>query len=436
MFDTSAAALYRLDDNTLIVRGDENYKGQNKFVLRQIDVEFSQATHDTRLYEDKQLTDTIKAFGYDYRANIVILMKSPKRRGQKVKSVKIVDLATDRQLWSGRVRNQELIGRLKSSLYTLVDGHIYYNNKVIKIRYDLLRKSNLKDLEEHEVFDYYENILGLDDHETVKTNMPFCSRVHHRLVYLTKNLKSLKPNKIKILPFLHDRQIRLSRTNQSSDYFYTAIRETPELDKTGQQMEAATRFITMNISEHKYYVYSQGGILRKRVHYWREAREYGDPAAVSSNGQIFIFRQPKTLTIHVLIMTLTGLEYIKKIDLSRAIPAYLEDAKEVHGGQAEKVRELKERLTGEGEYSSYLAPGKSKLRLEINDNMDIVAGISQANDTGGAGDANADGALRALKQGKTKVTREDEVKARAKHQGGHVIYIQKGSVDFSPSPDQ
>ena len=215
-----------MDDNTLIVREDEKTKDADNFLLRQIDIEFSQPSVE-RLYSDKQLTDTIKAFGYDYRANIVILMKSPKRRRQKGKSVKIYDLATDRTLWNGRVRNEELIGRLKSSLYTLVDGHIYYNNKVIKIRYDLLRQRNLKDLEEHEVFDYYENILGLDQHETVKTNMPFCSRVHHRLVYLTKNLSSLKPNKIKILPFLHERQIRLSRTNQSSDYFYTAIRGPP-----------------------------------------------------------------------------------------------------------------------------------------------------------------------------------------------------------------
>jgi hypothetical protein len=151
-------------------------------------------------------------------------MKAPKKRVQKVKWVRIYDLENEKVLWNAQVRNKELIGRLKSNLYTLVDGHIYYNNKVIKIRYDLLKKRNLKDLEEHEVFDYYENILSLDPHETVKTNMPFCSRSHHRFVYLTKNLKSLKPNKIKILPFLPERKIYLSRMNQSSDYFYTTIR--------------------------------------------------------------------------------------------------------------------------------------------------------------------------------------------------------------------
>lgn len=36
------------------------------------------------------------------------------------------------------INDEELIGRLLSGLYTFVDGHIYYNNNVIKIRYDLL----------------------------------------------------------------------------------------------------------------------------------------------------------------------------------------------------------------------------------------------------------------------------------------------------------
>ena len=37
-----------------------------------------------------------------------------------------------------QVKDSELIGRLKSNLYTFVGGHIYYNNNVIKIRYDII----------------------------------------------------------------------------------------------------------------------------------------------------------------------------------------------------------------------------------------------------------------------------------------------------------
>lgn len=74
-------------------------------------------------------------------------------------------------------------------MYTLVDGHIYYNNDLIKVRYDLLEQKNSKDLEEDQIFDYYENIFNLEDHEAFYTKMPICSLRFHRMVYVTKNRK-------------------------------------------------------------------------------------------------------------------------------------------------------------------------------------------------------------------------------------------------------
>ena len=43
--------------------------------------------------------------------------------------------------------NEELIGRLVSMLFCFIDGHLYYNDKVIKIRFDLL-------LDQKDVMDY------------------------------------------------------------------------------------------------------------------------------------------------------------------------------------------------------------------------------------------------------------------------------------------
>lgn len=40
------------------------------------------------------------------------------------------------------IKNKPLIGRLASGMYTFVDGHIYYNNNVIKIRYDIVQHIN------------------------------------------------------------------------------------------------------------------------------------------------------------------------------------------------------------------------------------------------------------------------------------------------------
>jgi hypothetical protein len=153
------------------------------------------------------------------------MMKVPKNRNKKkAKTCKIYDLQNSRVLWQAQIKNTQLIGRLKSGLYTLVGGHMYFNNNIIKIRYDLLRKKNLKDLEEYEVFDFYEKILALEPNETILAKMPTCSLKYHRLVYFSKNKKDLLPNKVTILPFLHERKIFLSRLKDDQDYFFNAIK--------------------------------------------------------------------------------------------------------------------------------------------------------------------------------------------------------------------
>ena len=55
------------------------------------------------------------------------------------------------------LKNKDLIGRLLSGLYTFVDGHIYYNNNVIKIRYDLIKSVDSHRYKENEIFDSIKN---------------------------------------------------------------------------------------------------------------------------------------------------------------------------------------------------------------------------------------------------------------------------------------
>ena len=75
----------------------------------------------------------------------------------------IVETNSQKTIYSGDVSNPELLGRLKSQTFAISKGHIYYNNQLIKIRYDLLSP----DICEHDVFDYYENILDLNENEKV-----------------------------------------------------------------------------------------------------------------------------------------------------------------------------------------------------------------------------------------------------------------------------
>ena len=63
------------------------------------------------------------------------------------------------------IKNKELISRLKCGMFTVLYGHIYFANKVIKIRYDLIKQSNKKGLQvlEKDAFDFYDNLLDLEN---------------------------------------------------------------------------------------------------------------------------------------------------------------------------------------------------------------------------------------------------------------------------------
>ena len=70
------------------------------------------------------------------------------------------------------IKNSALEGILKSNIYTLVDGHMYYNNNVFKIRYDLIYDDTLRNLTNEEVFNSYENILELKNDQQIKMDTP------------------------------------------------------------------------------------------------------------------------------------------------------------------------------------------------------------------------------------------------------------------------
>jgi len=121
-----------------------------------------------------------------------------------------------------------LVGRLRSGLYTFVDGHIYFNNDVIKIRYDLIESENNQMYKENEIFDYYFDIIILGEHEKVRSNTPLDSIQSHRFAFVTYDTCKNSTRNIMLLPYLHDRKIYLNRVKSNTDYFYTSIETRPE----------------------------------------------------------------------------------------------------------------------------------------------------------------------------------------------------------------
>lgn len=73
------------------------------------------------------------------------------------------------------IYDAQMKGIFISGEYTLVDGHVYFNNNAIKLRYDLMEKyPNRTDLQPL-FFNQYTDVLNLREGETLKTNCPIDS---------------------------------------------------------------------------------------------------------------------------------------------------------------------------------------------------------------------------------------------------------------------
>lgn len=103
------------------------------------------------------------------------------------KVFKIYCLKKKSVIFEVKIVDRHLVERLKSGLYTLIEGHIYFNNNVIKLRYDLMNKKDSHVLLEDEVFDFYRNIFQLKDGERVKSGTPLDSMRGHKMAYVTSD---------------------------------------------------------------------------------------------------------------------------------------------------------------------------------------------------------------------------------------------------------
>ena len=119
------------------------------------------------------------------------------------------------------ITDNEMKGIFVSDKYTLIDGHIYYNNNVIKLRYDLMQQYG-PGQEYHSIyFNIYNNILQLGPTETVKMNSPLDSQLTHKFAYIIVN-HALEPKRLTMLPYLHERKIYMNRIKQNTKYFYSS----------------------------------------------------------------------------------------------------------------------------------------------------------------------------------------------------------------------
>jgi hypothetical protein len=124
-------------------------------------------------YDELNTVECIKQFAYDVHEGIILIMYMIQSGHSKKRYMKIIELATQEILFNSPITDPDLIGRLKCGIFTLVNGHLYYDNRVIKIRYDLLRLKKVNAFDEDEAFDYYYKILDLNKEQKEEVQIFF-----------------------------------------------------------------------------------------------------------------------------------------------------------------------------------------------------------------------------------------------------------------------
>jgi len=158
------------------------------------------------VFDLDSLHEKIISFNVDQGQNKLIILTN----FEDEKRFKIYDMTKKLIEIESVLEFKPLIGRLESGLYTFVDGHIYYNNNVIKIRYDLFNSYG-NTYKENEIFDYYFDIFELSPGERVKAKTPLDSTKSHRLAYIVSNKESYSTQKIILMPYLHENKIYLNK---------------------------------------------------------------------------------------------------------------------------------------------------------------------------------------------------------------------------------
>ena len=118
----------------------------------------------------------------------MILTGIKNNHDKRDKFITIYDLETENVICRIPIKCREIIGRLKSNLYQFIKGHIYYNNKVIKIRYDIIQATKGQGLKTDDIFDHYDDVIDMDlKTDRIQSGTPVKTCVYNRLCYVIKN---------------------------------------------------------------------------------------------------------------------------------------------------------------------------------------------------------------------------------------------------------
>lgn len=304
--DCNSIGLQKVGDDSFLFRAEDRALS-GAFELKQLFIEFSSYSLET-IYKQDNAHDSVKAYAYDFHERVLILNLTSKQENQSDdEQIRFYDLENYQLLLTSRETDHELFGRVKSRDFILLDGHLYFNNSIIKLRYDILRSQANSKLSD--IASIYNKVLDLEEGEMVNNRMPIISDKYHKLVYMTKNQPESKAKKLKILPYLHERKVYLSEVDPNTDFYNTTIsrekaagareavepvskeEEAPSSGDNDPQkvLQRETLMVRVNITNKSYLIYQENGILVKQVSFADETVGY-QLETVSNDGLVLAYR--------------------------------------------------------------------------------------------------------------------------------------------------
>ena len=108
------------------------------------------------------MEELIMSWAYDLEKQIIILRHITKGREQilNCECIQFFDVENKVTLMSSRENTHYLFEILKSPDFRIIDGHIYYGNNIVKLRYDLIRRAEQYSLSTVAVL--YKDVLKLE----------------------------------------------------------------------------------------------------------------------------------------------------------------------------------------------------------------------------------------------------------------------------------
>ena len=249
---------------------------------------------------------------------MMLLSKSLEKGASNRLFLKVIKLNDDKDtLLNCEIIDAQMKGIFISGEYTLVDGHVYFNNNAIKLRYDLMKKyPNRSDLQQI-FFNQYTDILNLREGETLKTNCPIDSPTSHRFTYVAINHRG--PKRLILMPYLHERKIFLNRKKRNTEYFYTSI----ESGGCSVHPQRHSHIFAYNLTESKFYSYSEKGILENRIEFSELINEYGEIICASPDGLNFALHNRRNDTITILRFNKVEIFVLKTLSIENSLKEYL-----------------------------------------------------------------------------------------------------------------